>query len=770
MSEYSKNGSSVFLHLAFLPALVALFFIGDNGEPFALALLFALIANGLSPLVLSLFYMLSSLFLWNVTLTVVCAGQAALLCFGFLVKEKIRENKGTESLIFPFFALAAALALYVLFAPFKAYSLPLNVGEFFLSPLVQSILIAFATFLFSASSLVGVKAILYKLLKCRLSGEEMIFALLTLLLVAVGLCRFLGVYAYLGIAFFVLLTYAAVAKDATTLVTAFLLSLPAAIIGGIPIERFFLYGVTIVATIGFGRLAVVFSFLAVLFTYAYFDGVFLLSSNLLLPVVLSALLPSLVFVVLPAPLIRVMESKLVFYREKHLSRVAINRNRSAIGERLFEISGVFREIQATFTALGTTEAEDSAKDFICRQTVGAVCANCEGYKDCLKKNHVEHLRRLVDVGCAKGKASLIDIPTGLAALCGKQSDLLFSVNRLIGDYQKCMLEAENAAAGRSLLAGQAQGVSEILKNLALDQSEPITVYTEKEKQLSIAFLRAGIVCSELLITGEDGDFALSLVTFGHANVKKIGRVASAFFNLPMIVSERISLSKDKFCCILKRRPRYDAAFGVATIPKSGEEKSGDTHSVIKIDERKFMVALSDGMGSGEYARRISESTISLLESFYRAKMPSKTVLSTVNKLLTFSKEETFACVDIAVVDLDSGKADIVKIGSPSGFILSGTTLKILESATLPLGILESLHPVTASHVLEENDVLLFLSDGITSAFGSTSDLYEILKTVPTSNPQQLADGLLDRALAAYGGRAMDDMTVLAVRLFKSFAA
>ena len=128
----------------------------------------------------------------------------------------------------------------------------------------------------------------------------------------------------------------------------------------------------------------------------------------------------------------------------------------------------------------------------------------------------------------------------------------------------------------------------------------------------------------------------------------------------MIVSERIALAKEKFCCILKRRPRYDAAFGVATIPKAGEDKSGDTHSVIKIDERKFMVALSDGMGSGEYARRISESTISLLESFYRAKMPSKTVLSTVNKLLTFSKEETFACVDIAVVDLDTGNADIVK--------------------------------------------------------------------------------------------------------------
>lgn len=64
-------------------------------------------------------------------------------------------------------------------------------------------------------------------------------------------------------------------------------------------------------------------------------------------------------------------------------------------------------------------------------------------------------------------------------------------------------------------------------------------------------------------------------------------------------------------------------------------------------------------------------------------------------------------------------------------------------------------------------MLLFLSDGITSAFGSSSDLYEALKKIPASNPQQLADTLLQQAVTLYGGTAKDDMTVLAVRLFKS---
>jgi serine/threonine protein phosphatase PrpC len=207
--------------------------------------------------------------------------------------------------------------------------------------------------------------------------------------------------------------------------------------------------------------------------------------------------------------------------------------------------------------------------------------------------------------------------------------------------------------------------------------------------------------------------------------------------------------------------------GIATATKYGESASGDTHAVIKIDERRFMIALSDGMGSGEYARKISESTISLLESFYRAKMPSELILSTVNKLLSFNREETFACVDIGIVNLDTGRTDVVKIGSPMGFILSGNTLRVLDSSSLPLGILDALRPDTATYALQAGDVLLFLSDGITSAFPSTADLYETLKHLPDTNPQQIADDLLSYALSLYGGTAKDDMTVLAVRLFKN---
>lgn len=752
------------LYGVLLLALLFLRCVGKNAEPLSLALVYAMCTAGLSPVISGVLFFLSSCVCVQGIEMIIAFAQALLLVGGCALERtcKKMQLKGTWSI--SFVALALALGLFVAFSPFTVYEIAVPLIA---PPLWQKVCIAALIFLLSAVFSVALKALLRKLLKCRLRGEEMIFIVLFLVLVGVGICQLLGFNAYMGIALFVLLLFSCVTKDFSTLLCAFVVALPPALVVSISPERFFVYGVMIAVFSKSGRLASSLALLAVFFCYGYFDGIYGYPTGALVQAVLSAVLPVLLFVLLPAPLIRRLENKLVFYREKHVSRIAINRNRALIGEQLFEISAVFKEIQSTFSALGTTEAEQSAKEYMCGCVLREVCKSCAAYAVCRKKGVLKDLHTLIDIGCQKGKVHLMDVPTRLAEACGNPSGVLYALNKQIGEYKRYMLETENAANGRALLAGQAEGVSEILKNLAVEQSEPLKMYTDKERALTTALLRVGIVCSELLIYGEEDNVTLSLVTFGKADVKKIAAVASELLGMPMMITQRIALSGDKFGCVLRKKPHYDAAFGVACMKKDGETASGDTHSVIKIDERKFMVALSDGMGSGEYARRVSECTISLLESFYRAKMPSSLVLSAINTLLTFSKEETFACVDIAIVDLADGVADIVKIGSPVGFILSGNTVKVLDSSSLPLGILDSLHPETNSYTLLENDVLLFLSDGITGAFGSTADLYDVLKNIPATNPQQLVDLLLENALAAYGGEAKDDMTALAVRLFKN---
>lgn len=762
LKQKSLTLSSFMLYVTFFFCCFALFFVGNQGEPFALALLFAALLARLNPLVCCILYAASALAGFSFDFLPLYAAQGAVLFFAFLLHRKTGEKHS----VFVFIGLFIALAGFLFFAPFTAYSLPFDV-KFLLSPLSQKALIAAVIYLLAAVFSIAMKGILFKLLRRRLKAEELVFSCLLVVVVGIGVCKSASVVAYLGVAYFTLLLFCLVTKDASGAVCAFVLSLPPALVCGVSPERFFVFAVAAIAFSKSGRVLMVFAFLSAFFAYAYLDGLFLLESAPLTAGILSALIPCLLFLFLPVKVVRRMENRLVFYREKHLSRVAINRNRARVGQQLFEISGVFREIQVTFSSLADGNLENGAKEYICGVITETVCKQCPRKKQCERMGRDENLKKLVDLGTAKGRTSLIDIPKELADICPQQSDLLYAANKQLGDYRKYMLEAENAKDGRNLLARQALGVSEILKNIALEQSAPLTIMAEDEKRLDVALLKAGIVCSEIMLAGEENEITLSLVSYGDADVKKIAAVATDILKKPMIISEKIPLGKEKFCCILRRRPVFDAAFGIATATKYGESASGDTHAVIKIDERRFMIALSDGMGSGEYARKISESTISLLESFYRAKMPSELILSTVNKLLSFNREETFACVDIGIVNLDTGRTDVVKIGSPMGFILSGNTLRVLDSSSLPLGILDALRPDTATYALQAGDVLLFLSDGITSAFPSTADLYETLKHLPDTNPQQIADDLLSYALSLYGGTAKDDMTVLAVRLFKN---
>ena len=179
-----------------------------------------------------------------------------------------------------------------------------------------------------------------------------------------------------------------------------------------------------------------------------------------------------------------------------------------------------------------------------------------------------------------------------------------------------------------------------------------------------------------------------------------------------------------------------------------------------------MVALSDGMGSGEQANRVSSVTLSLIESFYKAGMKSELILGTVAKLLAITAEETFTALDVSVIDLKNCTADFIKYGAPYGFIVGENGIRIVESNSLPLGILDELKPSVATAKLAAGDMVILVTDGIADAFGSPTDLAEFLRTLPALNPQTLADDVMKRALSLTDGKREDDMTVLAVRIFK----
>ena len=156
-------------------------------------------------------------------------------------------------------------------------------------------------------------------------------------------------------------------------------------------------------------------------------------------------------------------------------------------------------------------------------------------------------------------------------------------------------------------------------------------------------------------------------------------------------------------------------FGFCAAKKAGSEVSGDTHSFVRLDKDKFLLAVCDGMGSGKEAERASESAVSLVENFYKAGFDNELILKSVNRLLTSVNDETFTAVDICVVDLMKGTADFIKLGAPQGLSKAAGRCSSCREAVC-LSAFWRKCSRQSQKALKANDVIVLASDGFSDAF------------------------------------------------------
>ena len=479
---------------------------------------------------------------------------------------------------------------------------------------------------------------------------------------------------------------------------------------------------------------------------------------------------ALLFCLLPAKFLARLKEKLYLFREKQLVRQTVNRSRCILSNRLYELSGVFLEIGKVLADLKRAgPGEEATKKHLLEEIASSVCAECDNRARCRAKKVPSEiaLDKLLNIGMAKGKVSFIDMPREISDHCIRTGNMLFCVNKMLAEYRGHLVDEMNYDKSRSLIAGQALGIAEILKGLAFETGQTLKYRNNLERKLSAALKKGGVVADEVMIYGEGDNVNVSLILCGaELPVSKLEQISGAAVGCPVRVAERAMIQEDKIYAMLCKNSRYDAVFGVASAKKDGSAKCGDTHCVERLEGDKFLVALSDGMGSGKYAETISDASLSLIESFYKAGMSSPLIMNTVNKLLAVNTEDSFAALDVCVFDLNTLAADFIKFGAPYGFILTADGVKIVEGSSLPMGILDDLAPSMTSDTLCGGDVLLFVTDGVSDAFGNSSSIIDYLQRQPAKNPQSLADGVLGEALRLSGGVKADDMTCLAVRVFE----
>lgn len=749
------NFKTILMYAAYAAATVLINFAIPDA-PLSLGLMFAMLMCGTNVILAPMIYVAASAVSLNIITSALAAYAGIFLGVIVFLYRRYSKKIKAEAAVY----LVIALAPYVLFSPWRAFGAASGLNPYLMKSVAAAVTGIFCYFCFKS-----VYALIFKVYRCRLREDEYVCFAVLFTAVGAGLFTLAGEAFYIICAACIIIFFARLLRSPAVIIVALVTAAPHALatLDPSPITAYVIISAAALLFVNAGRAAPSVAVAALTAAYMYFEKCFDC------PPALIAIYSVLLFMacVIPAAQSakKLKEIKLKLECERVLDGAAADRARRRTGERLYRISELFKEIECAFMALDEGVDEKAAKERMFIELKDRCCRNCERAKRCQKSGVYAGFGRLITSGCMKGKVNLIDLPSDITANCVKPSEVMTNLNAILADYRRCAVESENARSGRRLLADQAHGVAEVMKDCAVELSRTAGQDPAGEKELKEALAAHGFACPEVQIDDMYGEIVLTAC--GDFNIKNLCAAIAECRGKKYILKEKLLYDGVNYCLAFTSPPRLDAAFGVAYAVKNGEKVSGDTHSVIRINEHAFLMALSDGMGSGVYARKVSEAAISLIEAFYRAEMPEDTVLKTINKLLSFNRDERFTCIDIAAVNLDTGRADFVKIGSPASIIMREGEIKVLESASLPLGILDNLKPTCMSETLKSGDIITFMSDGVSSCFSSATELYEFLQELKPLNPQTLADKILAKALALAGHTATDDMTVVCTRLFEN---
>ena len=114
--------------------------------------------------------------------------------------------------------------------------------------------------------------------------------------------------------------------------------------------------------------------------------------------------------------------------------------------------------------------------------------------------------------------------------------------------------------------------------------------------------------------------SMRMLREGVFTVEEVADFISVLFDTRLLASKNSPFFlKDEYeTVVFEEEAKYDILTGVAKTVKGNERVSGDNYTVAEIQNGQIVIALSDGMGSGEKACGDSEKVIELLERFLEA--------------------------------------------------------------------------------------------------------------------------------------------------------
>lgn len=451
-------------------------------------------------------------------------------------------------------------------------------------------------------------------------------------------------------------------------------------------------------------------------------------------------------------------------------------------KRLNEISEVFKELGQTFKNSIENNNINNVKEVyeLIDDVANSICSNCGMKKFCWEEGfYTTYHSMFKTVSLLEEKIPLKDesLPSFIKDYCINKDEIIKEIQRHFENLKINNIWKDKIIENRLLVSEQLEGVSKIMEDMAKDiYINPIFKEDVEEKVLTN--LKNNKVNARDVIVAELEDHNIEVYVEVDKPYKKensqdnIRRIVSDTLGIPLKGEFNISHSKkERQRFKLIRCNRYNALTEIVSKTNYYNEVSGDNYTFGE-GENSYFVALSDGMGIGRKANNESSIAINLLEKFLEAKFDKELALKTINSILMLkSNDEVFTTFDISLIDLYSGKLQIIKTGAPATFIRKKDRVEIINCQSLPVGILKDVDFNVYEEYLDDGDIIIMMSDGVLEANEATENgerwMKDVISGIDSLNPKKIADEIMEEVKQASNGKIKDDMTLLVTKVWKT---
>ena len=437
-------------------------------------------------------------------------------------------------------------------------------------------------------------------------------------------------------------------------------------------------------------------------------------------------------------------------------------------EALQNVSRTVEEVAARLRRKGAPEFED-----VLAGVEEDACKGCALRLHCWETARAETLTALVDMTKAakRGDTAPEEGVTGeWAERCLRPAAVGSALKEHFKSYASRQAAENRIDEVRGVVSDQFDGISEMLADLAEEFETSQQYDTALAGRIADALRADGIMTADCgCCVDQYGRMTVELrireTGLGHINRSKLMQLVESVcgrtFEPPAV-----NKGRQEYHAVFCEKARLDMEVGVAQYACGQARLCGDAYETFRDGRGRYFMVLSDGMGTGGRAAVDGAMAAGLMTRLLKAGFGFDCSLRIVNSAMLFkSTDESLATLDVACMDLFTGRTELLKAGAaPTLVRRSGRTGKA-SCSSLPAGILRDVGFDRAAIDLQPDDLLVLLSDGAVN--DGTDWICAELEDFKDADAKTLAETIAAAARRRRDDGHEDDITVLAAVVRKA---